>query len=78
MGKVRSETNIIKKWMKFEKNKKIYNSQILNCIGNFFLLSFQKKLQRVMGDLVKLTLLFETIEKMSDFDHFKRGTKNYQ
>ena len=24
---------------------------------------------------MKLTLLFETIEKMSDFDHFKRGTK---
>ena len=28
-----------------------------------------------MGDLVKLTLLFETIEKMSDFDHFNEAQK---
>ena len=66
--------------MKFEKNKKKYHSQSSNCIGtvkqrNFFLSNFQKKLPRVMGDLVKLTLLFETIEKMSDFDHFNEAQK---
>ena len=80
VGKVRSETNIIKGMDEIRKKQKKYHSQSSNCIGtvkqrNFFLSNFQKKLPRVMGDLVKLTLLFETIEKMSDFDHFNEAQK---